>query len=82
MKNAFATINRLEKSTVEGEPVIIFREVRHEFILLGCILGALFAITCALFRENLTAGRSRPVAGVTHALLDRLCALGELLSCH
>lgn len=52
MANAFAMINRLEASTIEGEPSQQARDVRHQFILAGSLLGALFVLACAAFREN------------------------------
>jgi hypothetical protein len=52
MQEAFALINRLEASTIEGEPTAQNRDVRHEFIVLGCMFGALFIACCAAFREN------------------------------
>jgi hypothetical protein len=53
MKNAFTVINRLEKSTVEGEPVTVDKDVRRRFILAGSLLAALFILSAASFRENL-----------------------------
>lgn len=53
MQNAFDLINRLEKSVVEGEPVLVNKDVRRQFILLGSLLGGLFLVAAAYFRENL-----------------------------
>lgn len=53
MQNAFDTINKLEKSSVEGEPISVDREVSHPFIVAGAALSALFLLAAALFKENL-----------------------------
>jgi len=53
MKKAFDLINRLEKSSVAGEPVTVDKDVRRRFILAGALLAALFILSAACFRENL-----------------------------
>lgn len=53
MQNAFNLINRLEKSTVEGEPQTVDKDVRARFILAGALLASLFILSAACFRENL-----------------------------
>jgi hypothetical protein len=52
MEEAFELINRLETSSVESNPVPKDRDVRHEFILAGCVLLALFMGACSVFREE------------------------------
>lgn len=50
--DAFALINRLETSLVESEPVTEDRDVRHEFIIAGCVLLALFIGLATALRED------------------------------
>ncbi len=52
MQDAFDLISRLEASTIKGEPTTQSRDVGHEFSLLVALLGALFVLSCATFREN------------------------------
>lgn len=52
MQDAFDLINRLETSTIQGEPVTRSQPVHHIFILIGALSAALFITACAVFREN------------------------------
>jgi hypothetical protein len=52
MQEAFDLINRLEASTVVGEPTTKQRPLRHQFALAGALCLALFIGACAVFREN------------------------------
>jgi hypothetical protein len=52
VSKALETINRLETSPIQGEPVTKYHDVAHEYILVGCALGALFLLCCAVFRES------------------------------
>jgi hypothetical protein len=52
MIKAFDNINRLEASTVEGEPFPRKRDVSYEFVLAAMLFGALWLASTAAFREG------------------------------
>lgn len=52
MAQAFGNINRLEASTVEGEPFPRKRDVSYEFVLASMLFGALWLVAAAAFREG------------------------------
>lgn len=52
INEGFELMNRLETSAVESDPITKDRDVRHEFILAGCALLALFVYLCSMFRED------------------------------
>lgn len=52
MRDGFATIDQLEKSRIEVEKNVSFREVYHWFVIASVGLGLLFLIASALVRED------------------------------
>ncbi len=52
MRKAFDNINRLEQSTIEGESFPRKRDVSREFVIVAMLLGGIWLITGAVFREG------------------------------
>ena len=53
MSEAFKTIDRLEKTTVDGQSITQYESVQHQFLIAGCIFAASFVLGCTFLRLEL-----------------------------